>query len=278
MNRIRAGRASRLCMAAVLCFLAEPALAQMNWDSGPRFAEADQAYMQRADPALLEFARDRYEALYGADPQDWEAAWRLSMTCYYMGGRIAKEKSEKEAFYAEGRDVALEAVKLNPDCAPCQLLAGINMALYGESVGVVKMIFSLRSIRRHLRNSLELDPYFAEGAAARTLATIDQVVPFFLGGSKKRALAYYKRALEIDPNEPLNYLFYARFLEKRHEYRSALSLVERGLAVPRPGPERVESEHAWDLLKGLESMLKEELKRETRPFRKVKPGQRKQSR
>ena len=275
---VRPGRALGLCVAAVLFCLAEPGFAQTDWDSAPRFSEADQAYLQRADPDRVEFAHQRYEALYGADPGDWEAAWRLSMTCYYMGGRVAKGKAEKETLYAEGRDVALQAVKLNPDCAPCQLLAGINMALYGESVGVVKMIFTLRPIRRHLRKSLELDPYFAEGAAARTLATIDQAVPFFLGGSKKRALQYYERALEIDPEEPLNYLFYARFLEKRREYRSALSLVERGLALPRPGPERVESEHAWDLLKGLEPKLREELKREARPFRKVKPGQRKKSR
>ena len=275
MMIIRSVKAAGLCIVAVLLFLAEPVSAQTNWESAPRFVEADQAYLERVDPARVEFAHQEYEALYRADPRDWEAAWRLSMTCYYMGGRVAKDKAEKEAFYAEGRDVALEAVKLNPNCAPCQLLAGVNMALYGESVGVVKMIFTLRPIRRHLRKSLELDPSFAEGAAARTLATIDQVVPFFLGGSKKRALQYYEQALGIDPEEPLNYLFYARFLEKRREYRSALSLVERGLALPRPGPERVESAHAWDLLKGLESKLSEELKREVRPIRKVKPGQRK---
>jgi len=275
---VRSGSALGLCIAAVLSFLAEPVSAQTNWKSAPRFVEADQGYLERADPARVEFAHQAYEALYRADPRDWEAGWRLSMTCYFMGGRVAKDKAEKEALYAEGRDVALEAVKLNPDCAPCQLLAGINMALYGESVGVVKMIFTLRSIRQHLRKSLELDPSFAEGAAARTLATIDQAVPFFLGGSKKRALRYYKQALEIDPEEPLNYLYYARFLEKRGEYRSALSLVERGLALPQPGPERVESEHAWNLLKGLESKLSEDLKRQTRPIRKVKPGQRKRPR
>jgi tetratricopeptide (TPR) repeat protein len=251
------------------------ALAQADWESAPRFAEADQAYLGRADPSRVAFAKERYETLYRADPADWEAGWRVAMTCYYLGGRVAREPSEKEVLFAHGRDVAQASALVKPDCAPCHLLAGINMALYGQSVGVLKMIFTLRDIRGHLRRSLELDPTFAEAAAARTLATIDQVVPFFLGGSKKRALKNYQRALEIDPAEPLNYLFYARFLAKRQEFKTALDLAERGVALPRPGPERVESRDGWDRLQALVPELREGVEEPPKTFRRLKPGQRK---
>ena len=275
---------SRNRVAAVLGFflatflsllLPGAARAQADWESAPRFVEADQAYMERADPARAAFANERYEALYRADPEDWEAAWRLAMTSYYLGSRVASEKPEKEALFLRGQDVAEASALLKPDCAPCHLLAGINMALYGQSVGVVKMIFTLRAIRGHLNRSLELDPTFAEGAAARTLATIDQVVPFFLGGSKKRAQKYYAQALEIDPSDPLNYLFYARFFAGRHEYKAALDLTERGLALPRPGPERVESRDGWDRLQALLPKLREAIAEQPKPFRRLKPGQRK---
>ncbi|MDE0885193.1 MAG: hypothetical protein OSB70_06635 [Myxococcota bacterium] len=251
------------------------ASAQVDWESAPRFVEADQAYMERAEPGRIEFANQRYEELYRSNPEDWEAAWRVAMSCYFLGSRVAKEKSEKEAFFARGRDVALQGIELNPSCAPCQLLAGVNMALYAESVGLVKMLFSLGGMRKHLRLSLELDPTFAEGAAARSLATIDQVVPFFLGGSKKRARENYQLALEIDPAEPLNYLYYARFLEKRRELKAALALTRRGLAQPQPGPERVESRGAFEELQSLESRLEKKLEEGSRPLRPVKPGQRK---
>ncbi len=251
------------------------ATAQVDWESAPRFVEADQAYMERADPARVEFANQRYEAIYLANPLDWEAAWRVAMSCYFLGSRVAREDQEKEAFFARGRDVALQATVLNPKCAPCQLLVGINMALYGELVGVVKMIFTLGDIRSHLQRSLELDPSFAEGAAARSLATIDQVVPFFLGGSKKRAQKNYERALEIDPTEPLNYLYYARFLEKRREFKAALALTRRGLSQPRPGSERVESLGAWQRLQTLEKTLEERVEKSSKSVRPVKPGMRK---
>ena len=249
-----------------------PASAESGWEAAPRFAEADQAYLERADSARAVFANERYEALYRADPEDWQAAWRLAMTCYFLGNRVATDKSEKEAFFVRGRDVALEATKLKPDCAPCHLLVGVNMALYAESVGVVKMIFTLRPIRRHLRRSLELDPAFAEGAAARTLGTIDQAVPFFLGGSSRRAQEYYQQALDIDPTEPLNYLFYAYFRESRQELRAALDLAKRGLDQPRPGLERLESRDGWDRLERLEAKLKKKIEESVKPARRLRPG------
>lgn len=260
-------------LSIVFFLLPALAFAQADWDSAPRFREADDAYMERADPVRATFANARYEALYRADPTDWEAGWRVAMTCYYLGGRVAKEKPEKEALFARGRDVALASLESNPDCAPCHLLAGINMALYAETVGVVKMIFTLVDIRSHLRRSLDLDPGFSEAAAARILAVIDEKVPFFLGGSKKRARANFERAVEIDPGEPLNYLFYARFLEKRRELKAALVLAQRGLALPRPGPERVESRGAWDRLTTLEPELRERLERRPDPFTRQRPGQ-----
>ncbi len=248
------------------------AVAEAGWEPAPRFADADQAYLERADSARAIFANERYEALYRADPEDWQAAWRLAMTCYFLGNRVATQKSEKEAFFVQGRDAALEATKLKPDCAPCHLLVGVNTALYAESVGVVKMIFTLRSIRRHLRRSLELDPAFAEGAAARTLGTIDHAVPFFLGGSSKRAQKYYQRALDIDVEEPLNYLFYAYFLESRRELAAALDLTERGLEQPRPGLERLESRDGWDRLERLKAKLQKRIQEAVKPARRLRPG------
>ena len=101
------------------------------------------------------------------------------------------------------------------------------------------------------------------------------MVPFFLGGSKKRARENYQLALAIDPAEPLNYLYYARFLVKRRELKAALKLTRRGLEQPEPGPERVESRNAYAQLQALEPRLEERIEKEKGPRRLVKPGQRK---
>ena len=51
-------------LSIVFFLLPALAFAQADWDSAPRFREADDAYMERADPVRATFANARYEALY----------------------------------------------------------------------------------------------------------------------------------------------------------------------------------------------------------------------
>ncbi len=261
---------------ALLAVVPGSGLAQIDVDSPERFKEADDAFRARADHERARLAARRYGEIYAADPEDWEAAWRLSMACYFMGVRVVEGKEEQEAFYAKGRDAARRAIELAPDCATCHLFAGINMALYGDSVGVIKMLFSVRQIRSHLKQSLALDPRLANGAAARTLALIDQKLPRVLGGSHKRAKAYFEQAIELDPDEPLNYLYYAEFLNKtKRDPKAALVIAERGRLVPQPPAARLESLSAVEDLTTLVAALKQ---RVAQPPRKSTLGVRRKGR
>lgn len=263
-------------LALLVACLSGTAWAQLEMVSPPRFEAADQAFLERADHDRARFAARRYEELYRADPGDWEAAWRVAMGCYFLGVRVVDDKQEQEALYARGRDAALRGVALAPDCAPCHLFAGINMALYAESVGVIKMLFTLRKIRSHLEQSLALAPRFANAAAARTLALIDHKLPRVLGGRRKRAKAYYEQAIELDPGEPLNYLFYAEFLdEAKKDTRAALAVAERGLALAPPSADRVESLSA---LENLAELVPELRARLAAPPRKSSLGVRRKGR
>lgn len=265
--------------AVTLVWVCLPAFAQaatnLDAPSAPRFAEADLAFRERADPARAREAVDLYESVYAADPADIEAGWRLSMALYYYGRRVAPDKPSREVAFARGRDLAKEGVSRDGDCAPCHLMAGVHMALYGESVGVFKMLFSLGDVRRHLRRAFELDPAFAYAAAPRTLAMIDEALPGILGGSKDRAQAYYEQAILVDPSEPLNYLFYAGFLEKRRkDPRAALAVAQQGLQVERPGPHRVESIDALNDLQQLVARLELLIAAPQKQKKRVGPGAR----
>ena len=255
---------------------AGPASAQIDGVSPARFEAADDAFRARADHERVRFAASRYDEIYAADPDDWQAAWRVSMACYFLGVRVVDSKEEREALYAKGRDAARRALELSPDCAACHFFAGVNMALYGESVGVLKMIFSVREIRSRLKRSLALDPRFANAAAARTLGLIDQKLPLVLGGSRRRAKAYFEQAVELDPNEPLNYLYYAEFLaDSGGDLRAALAIAERGRALPMPPAERLESLSAVEDLAALVPKLEARI---AKPPRKSTLGVRRQRR
>lgn len=206
------------------------------------YAEADQAFRERANEDSARKALALYRSLYQAKPEDPEAAWKLSMACYFVGLRLTKAEDDQEKLFKEGREAGLISLKKSKDCAPCHFWTAINMALYGQTVGVVKMLFTLGDIREHLRESARIDSGYAYGGAYRLLGTIEEKLPGILGGSNDRAREYYEKAVEKSPDEPLNRLFLARLLADEFSDKAAAAKVAQAGLSETPLPaERVES-------------------------------------
>lgn len=213
--------------------------------------EGRQAYRERAD---LGRARDAYVLLkknFEENPTDVVAAWHFSLSCYYVGKRASGNDTEvRKRIHEEGRDAADRALKKNPDCGPCHLLSAINHALWAEEVGILRAIVGLPKVLGHLKLAAKLDPYFGGAAALRVHATILKAVPRMFGGGKKKAKVLIEEAIEVAPEEPLNYEILADLMiEEYRDPNSGVEAAQRGLAVPTPGPEFVESRDSIDYLK-----------------------------
>ncbi|MGE0614211.1 MAG: TRAP transporter TatT component family protein [Bacteriovoracia bacterium] len=221
------------------------------------YALGDQLFYGRADGTKAQEALKVFRELWQKNPQDFEAGWRVSMACYFVGIRLTPEGEPREKLYAEGRDIGKESIKLAKEkklpCAACNFWTAINMALYGESVGVFKMLFTLNEIQTLLKASIEADPSFAYAGAYRLLGMIEWKLPGILGGSNSRAKDYFEKAIAQGPTEPLNYLFLARLLDDKFDERAeALNWAKKGLEVPVPTPDRLE---ALDALKDLQEFI-----------------------
>ena len=210
--------------------------------SSAPYAAGDAAFIQRNDPERAKRALELFRDYHAKNPKDPEAGWRHAMGCYFAGLHLAKNGDEKESLFAEGRDAGLSTIQLAPACAPCHFWTAINMALYGQTVGVFKMFFSLPSIREHLEQTIKLDPAYAGGGAYRLLGLIEQKLPGILGGSNDRARELIQQAIDTAPEEPLNHLFMTRLLlEEFDDLAGARAIAKKGISVPQPSPERIES-------------------------------------
>lgn len=233
----------------------DPLAYQPALDEGP-LGPGRQAYRERRDPARALESYQLFKRVVDEDPDDHVALWHLAMSCYYLGQRVMDTNEERKRVFAEGHRLAERAAAREPDCAPCHMLAGVNQALWGKEMGIFRVISGLPNVKRHLRRSTELDPTFAGASALRVRAQIARVLPRWLGGGKKKARAYLRRAIEIAPHEPLNYQFLAKLLWKQFDDRTAaLAVARAGLEQPMPGPEFVESVDAVDRLHGLVARL-----------------------
>ena len=221
--------------------LVDPLAYQPELDDGP-LGPGRQAYRERRDPARALESYELFKAVVAENPDDPVALWHLAMSCYYLGQRVYRTTDDRRRIFEEGHKLAESAAERAPDCAPCHMLAGVNQALWGQQVGIFRVISGLPRVKGHLQRSTELDPTFAGASALRVRSQIARVLPRWLGGGKKRARSYLYRAIEIAPNEPLNYYFLAKLLLKDYGDRDgALQIARKGLSVPPPGPEFVES-------------------------------------
>jgi tetratricopeptide (TPR) repeat protein len=226
-----------------------PASAQQQ-KPDPKYGVADQLYLDRANFKKAKESLRLYREYFKKNPADAGCAWRLSMACYFTGFNIENNRETRKALFGEGRDAGYASLKLNNESAEAHFWTALNMALYGDTVGVIKMFFTLNSIYSHLEESIRINPSYAYGGAYRTLGKIHETLPGVFGGNNSKAKAYYEKAIESAPDEPINYYFLACLTLSVYKDKSAaVQIARKGLSFGTPEYFRYESFEARTLLK-----------------------------
>jgi tetratricopeptide (TPR) repeat protein len=225
--------------------------------------QGDALYRQRRDLSKAQQALELYETALKEKPNSVEILWKISMVCHYLGMKTQENDELKQKLFTKGIELGEKSTALDSGCAPCHFWTGINLALYGESVGVMKTLSSLSKVESHLKKTVELEPSYAEGGGFRILGVIQQKVPYLLGGSKDQAQSYFKKAIASAPKDPLNYLFLAKLMLEREESNETIkSIVEEGLKYPYPNWDHVESIEARNELEVLHQQVIENMSKE----------------
>jgi len=223
--------------------------------AAPLLDKGDAAFRQRSSRDRAFEALALYREHFRQNPDDPESGWRVAMACQFVGHRLVENDDEKMALFKEGALAGERSLAhTRTPCAPCHFWTAINRALYGNAVGPLRMLSSLKAIRQNLKSAAEIAPDYAGGGPYRILGLIEQKLPALLGGSNRQARHYLEQAIEAAPDEPLNYLFLARLIEE-NDPTGATKIIRRGLLAPSPSPERIESVEALQELRALKGRL-----------------------
>lgn len=161
-----------------------------------------------------------------------------------------------------GRTLADDDAKLaaqHPGRAEPVVWQAMGLLIEGE---VTRDLGSLKTIE-HAKGLLEkaevLDPTGVNGLVHTTLGTLYYEVPGWpiAFGDNKKATAYLKKALEIDPEGMDSNYFYGDYLLQRGKGREGLPYLEKAMQAPlRPGHEAADTFRKIDIQEALDKARK----------------------
>lgn len=215
-------------------------------------ARADQLYNERGD---LQKVREGVVALRQArmaEPNNYEAAWRLSRMNYFLGEHT-QDTAERDKAFKDGETAGKDAVKLADNRPEGHFWLGANLGAQAERSALTGLS-AAPDIRREMEAVIKLDEGYMAGSAYMALARIDIETPPVMGGDPKRAVELLEKGLKIGPNNPLLRYYLAQAYMKNKRNDDARKQLELLLNM-QPDPNYV-PEHNDAVAKAKELMKK----------------------
>jgi len=179
-----------------------------------------------------------------------------------VGHRWAKvsyqtPEAEREAAF---RPLITQAQKLSqtfPGKAEPLIWQAIVLASAAKAEGGLGGLSKAKDARDCLLAAEKINPAALDGSVYNSLGSLYAKVPGWpLGfGDKKKAQAYFEKALALNPNGIDPHYFYADLLADQGEYAKAADHLKRALAAPaRPGREDADAGRRREALQLLETL------------------------
>jgi hypothetical protein len=200
--------------------------------------DPDALYERRDDLASARRAEAIWTERLAQDGRDFESAWKLARTRYWLGGHApaAERKKHLEAGIAAAR-AAVAADAKRPEG---HFWIAANMGALAESFGLRQGLKYRGEIRDELLIVLKIDPGYQQGSADRALGRWYFKVPGLLGGSSKKSEAHLRQSLTYAPHSTITHFFLAETLlgmDRKTEALQELQLVLDAPVDPAWAPE-----------------------------------------
>jgi hypothetical protein len=192
--------------------------------------DADALYRDREHLASAARAAQIWQSALGANPRDFDTAWKLARVRHWLGDHAAS--ADREAEFEGGATAARVAVGVRPDRPEGHFWLGANLGSLAQAGGVMAGLKYRAPIRKAFEEVLRLDRAFDRGAGLCALSNYYLKVPALFGGSKARAETFARECVAADPNSTLAHFFLAEALVARDRTADARAELQTVLAVP----------------------------------------------
>ncbi len=185
-------------------------------------------------PGRFEQAIALYEQALAMKPTAYYLLWRLSEFFQIYGQILGPEdKQRKIAAWEKGLAYGKKAIEVHPQGKEGHFYYMANMGALAQLKGTLFSIWNVRTIKREIDKTLELDPSYPPALVAKA-QFITEFPRALGGGDEQEAMALYRRAIEIDPDYLIPYYFMAQLDAKNKRFDEAVAKLKKIIECERP--------------------------------------------
>ncbi|MBA5866294.1 MAG: tetratricopeptide repeat protein [Nitrospira sp. CR1.3] len=212
-------RLSIVICAAFGVFMTAQSFAQRN--------EMPPGYPQSLEGDLRRLLAEQQES--GASP---EFLVRLAETYFDLADDLLTEKTKRLAAYEAGASAAKQAFEINDANADAHFFHAVNLGSAARLSGVTNAAMTVGTIKHCAQRAIEINPRHAQ--ALQMMGGLLMEIPWFLGGSERKAQDFLERSISVDSNFANAHIMLAKLYLKQGRREAAKTQLETVVRLERP--------------------------------------------
>ena len=176
-----------------------------------------------------------------------------SRSCEALDLQKREDQGPHQGHRTEGMKHAHEALRLSPDSGPAHYWLATNLL---HAADAERSLGRAKEALAELDRADKLSPEVDEAGPSRMRGKVLADMPGLFGGSTPKAIASFKRAVELSPENPTTHLWLAQaYIDAKQPDLARKELEKVVNAKSRPHREKADAEDkqkAQDLLKKLD--------------------------
>ncbi|MBI2930833.1 MAG: tetratricopeptide repeat protein [Planctomycetes bacterium] len=190
----------------------------------------DDAYTKRDQQDQAAKAVESFKMAIALDEACVEAYWKIARTYYWLGSR-EQESAKAAPLYREGIDYGKIAISIDENCIEAHFWLAVMYGLFGQAKGILQSLDLVDPMKAELEWVLKKDEKFMMAGPHRVLGRLYFKLPSFKGGDREKAKQHLRRAIELAPQNLLNYYYLAEVHYNEGDFKAAkenlLKLLEQ---------------------------------------------------
>jgi tetratricopeptide (TPR) repeat protein len=175
----------------------------------------------------LKKAIELSESILEKEPNDFETLVLYSRVCWSLGNQEAEKSSQKD-WFKKGQEKAEQLKEAYPDKPDGYYWYTVNYGEWVDRSSIFSKIGAKKIIVENMQQVLSLDEKYDSGGAYIVLGRINYIAP---GGSYKKAIEYYEKAMNFGPKRTTAFLYLAELYLHEHIFDKAENLLKKVISM-----------------------------------------------